>query len=112
MGLVKTVFSPFTSTVPLVSIILVLILIVVFRLSGGGISDNEQRISKKHIGTENIDMTAGTKKLNLKDSGTITVKADELNELMRRRKPRQEVKKEEKKDYGNFDDIEAELGLR
>ncbi len=115
MGLVKTVFSPLTSTTPLVSIILILILIVVFRLSGGGISDTEPKhFSKKNLPSENTDLSQNTSKNKpLKDFGTITIKADELKELMRR-KPKKATNEEEKprERRGNFDEIEEELGLR
>ncbi len=112
MGLVKTVFSPLTNTTPLVTIILVIVLVAIFRFSGGGISIGDvknHKAMKTAKVTKNIEESPSNE---LQREGTIKVDAVEFDRMLRMRpqKKREEVKKD--KPVNNFDSIEADLGLR
>lgn len=114
MGLVKTVFSPLTNTTPLVTIILVIILVAIFRFSGGGISVNN---SDKHklIKSNNTNKEAVTEKKDddFKADGTIKIDADEFDRMIKLRAPKKPKKAENNNEPKNdFKSIEEALGLR
>ena len=114
MGLVKTVFSPFTNTTPLVSIILVIILVAIFRFSGGGFTVADKNILpvKKSAVKEKVANNIDEQK-ELPKEGTIKIDANEFDRLIKLRPVK---KKEDSKKGDNnsnsFDTIEAELGLK
>ncbi len=115
MGLIKTVFSPFTNTTPLVTIILVVILVAVFRFSNGGIKVEDAK-NVNALKAQNVKMVKETKRNNgLPSEGTIKIDAKEFESMLRLRKPKERVEnnvEKEDKPVNTFDSIEADLGLR
>lgn len=115
MGIIKTTLSPLTNTTSLVSIILVILLIAVFRISGGGISTNGIReIGRKDLLKQNeeVKKTNYNIKRNDSSSGVIEMDANEVNKIfgVKRNKPKEQKPKDDKE--SSFDSIEKSLGLR
>lgn len=112
MGLAKTILSPLTNTTPLVSIVLVIILVAIFRFSGGGLSVGDKNTKNAKL----ADKTSLTenKKDEFPREGTIKINANEFEQMMKLRPPKKKEKANdsEPKHTNDFDSIEAELGLR
>ena len=113
MGLVKTVFSPLTNTTPLVSIILVIILVAIFRFSGGGLSVTDKNAVNENTGTSERVKVNVNNKNELPKEGTIKIDANEFERLIKLRPTKKnDNNKKNDSNSNNFDSIEAELGLK
>ena len=113
MGLAKTILSPLTNTTPLVSIILVIILVAIFRFSGGGISVGDKNLTANSKLANNANLNEN-KKDEFPREGTIKINANEFEQMMKLRPPKKQEKAKDdgQKHTNDFDSIEAELGLR
>lgn len=130
MSLISNLRSPFTRATPVVTIVLVAVLFLVFRLSGGSVSVErgssrlqERSDDSRAISTSPVRPRITEEQRRQEDverSGTITMSEAEAEDFMRKvlenRRAREAVAESaseaEQRRRGGLDDIERDLGLR